>query len=183
MNDHAFALDRVGDDRGRLAFGRGGFSKRRLQRRDAVAVHLDGVPVEGAPFFRQRIERHDVVHEAVQLDAIVIDDGHQVVDVLVAAEHGRFPDLPFLDLAVAENDVAFAKDVHPAWPPAPCRSRWRALAERTGGSLERRDEAHIRMALINGAELPQRVQLILGRVTTFGHHAVEHRRRVALWTG
>src|ERR1700730_17915308 len=36
------------------------------------------------------------------------------------------------------------------------------------------------MTLIDGAELPQRVQLILGRITALGHHAIQDRRRVAL---
>ena len=55
-----------------------------------------------------------------------------------------------------------------------------ALAERTGGGFERGDEAPVGMALIDGAELAQRVQLVDGRVAALGHDGVEHRSGVAL---
>ena len=62
--------------------------------------------LKDAPFFGKRIERHDVVDEAVELDVIVVDYRDQVVDLLVAPEHGGFPDLAFLNFAVAEHDVS-----------------------------------------------------------------------------
>ena len=45
-----------------------------------------------------------------------------------------------------------------------------------GGSLQSGNEAHIRVALVNRAQLAQRIQLILGGVARLGHDAVEHRR-------
>ena len=44
------------------------------------------------------------------------------------------------------------------------------------------DVAHVRVALVNGAELPQRVELIDGRlrVTGLRHRGVEHRGGVSL---
>ena len=47
---------------------------------NVVAVHFDGVPAEAAPLVRQRTHSHDVFHEAVELNLVVIDDRHHVVD-------------------------------------------------------------------------------------------------------
>ena len=80
-------------------------SKALSDRRQVVAVDLDGVPAEGAPLVGQRLDFHDVLDEAIELDAVVVHDGDHVVDLVEGARHGRFPDLAFLDLAVAEHDV------------------------------------------------------------------------------
>src|SRR5207247_2382517 len=49
-----------------------------------------------------------------------------------------------------------------------------SLAERAGGRFEYRKKALIGMTLVDGAELAQRVQLLLGRVTRFSQHCIEH---------
>src|SRR5579871_5304 len=54
-----------------------------------------------------------------------------------------------------------------------------SFAERTRGRLKRRNEPHVRMALINGSEFAQRVELVFRRVSAFGHCRVKHGAGVA----
>ena len=58
----------------------------------------------------------------------------------------------------------------------------RPSPERAGGGLERVDEAHVGMALVDRAELAQGVELVDGRlgVARLRHGGVEHRRGVSL---
>ena len=106
MKETPLPLIGVGDDR-RWAcpWWRRPRSKRLADGAEVVPVDLDGVPAEGAPLVGQRRDIHDVLHEAVELDPVVVDDRDHVVDLVEGARHGRFPDLPFLDLAVAQHHV------------------------------------------------------------------------------
>ncbi len=65
-----------------------------------------------------------------------------------------------------------------------CRQRHadaerQAFAQRTRGGFQGRDETDIRVALIDRSQFPQRIELVLGCVTTFRQHAVQYRRGVA----
>ena len=66
-----------------------------------MAIGADHVPAEGAPFIRHRLQIHDVLDKSVQLDSVVVQDGAHVIEMIVAGEHGRLPDLALLNLAVA----------------------------------------------------------------------------------
>src|SRR5205823_4578724 len=101
----AFAFYRVGHDAGGPALSGFGFPQRGLDGREIVTVDLDGVPAEGPPFIGQRRDLHNVLHEAVELDAVVVHNGHHIIHLMVWAGHGRFPNLAFLDLAIAEHHV------------------------------------------------------------------------------
>ena len=128
------------------------------------------------------VDVHDVLHEAVQLDAVVVHDGHQVVHLVERADHGRFPDLAFLNLAVAQHHEGARRAAVQPRRQRHAEAERQALAQRTGGGFQAGDEAHVGMALEDAAELAQRVQLVLRRigVAALRHHAVEHRRRMAL---
>ena len=147
---------------------------------DVMAVELEHVPAEGSPLVGQRLQFHDVLHETVELDAVVVHDGADVIDLVEGAEHGGFPDLAFLDFAVAQHHIdAGRAAVHPQ-REAHAQREGEAVAERTGGGLEHGEEAHVRVALVDGAELAQGVQLVFGAVARFGQRGVEHRRGMAL---
>src|ERR1017187_9822660 len=177
---NAFAFDGVRHNAGGLALGGFGLVKRFLDGRKSVAVDLDGVPPESPPFFGQRRDLHDVVHEAVELDPVVVHNRHHVVELVERARHGGFPDLAFLDLAVAQHGVGAARpSVQPCRQAHP-QSHRKTFAQRSGGGLQRRYEPHVRVALIYRAELAQRVQPIERRigVPRLRHGAIQHRRRV-----
>src|SRR5690242_2081317 len=70
-----------------------------------VAVALDHVPAEGAPLVGERADPADVLDVAVDLLAVVVDDGAQLVELAVAGEHRRLPDLSLLLLTVAHHAV------------------------------------------------------------------------------
>ena len=111
-------------------------SKRLADGGEVVAVDLERVPAERAPLFGQRRDFHDVLHEAIELDLVVIHDGHHVVELVKSAGHGGFPDLPFLDLAVAQHDVGARRAaVQPRREPHAERQR-QALAQRAGGGFQ-----------------------------------------------
>ena len=79
-------------------------AQQRGQRGQVVAVDLVHVPAEGAPLVGQRFHADHVVDPAVELIAVAIDDGDQVGQPVMRGEQRRFPDLPFLHLAVAQHD-------------------------------------------------------------------------------
>ena len=59
---------------------------------DVVATVLEGV-------------RRAVVDLTVELDAVAVDDRDHVIHFMKTAEHGGFPDLPFLGFPVPDQDV------------------------------------------------------------------------------
>ena len=147
-----------------------------------MAVDLDGVPAEGAPFIGQRRDVHDVFHEAIELDAVVVHDGHHVIQLMERAGHGRFPDLPFLDLAVAQHHVGARRPPsRRAASPIPSASDRPSPSEPVEASSDGMKRMS-GMALVNRAELAQGVQLVERGIGIAGlrHHGVEHRRGVSL---
>ena len=95
-----FAFDGVGDDDAGLSGHAAAGLKGLQELGDIVAVHLQGVPAEGLPFRGQGLEAHDFSGAAVDLQAVAVHDGREVVQAVVGRAHGRFPDLPLLALAV-----------------------------------------------------------------------------------
>ena len=81
--------------------------RRRLECGDdgahVMTIHLDRLPAEGLELRADVIETGYVTNVAVNLQVVVVDDGNEIVKMVVGGEHGRFPDLPLLDFAVAEQ--------------------------------------------------------------------------------
>ena len=80
-----------------LPFVASAFANAPANRGEAVAVDLDACASRSAPLVGQRLEVHDVLHEPIELDPVVVHDRDQVVDLVERPEHRRFPDLAFLD--------------------------------------------------------------------------------------
>ena len=103
VGERAVALRPVADDRRRLAVAR---PEPELLERGVDAVVLRGVDAVHLPVERSEDrfqighrEDHPVGH--VELAVVAIDHHAQVVQVLLAREHHRFPDRPFLHFPVA----------------------------------------------------------------------------------
>jgi len=78
------ALDRVGDDaRGFAGFGGPGQSVGEFG--EVVAVHDAHGPAERAPFFVERFVAADVAGMAGDLQRVVVNDGREVVEVVMRA--------------------------------------------------------------------------------------------------
>src|SRR5207247_9898969 len=75
-----------------------------------VAGDLEYGPPERLPLRDDELEVHDLRHEIVELDLVVVEDDAEVVERVVGPaelrrRHRRLPHLPLLDLAVAEDAV------------------------------------------------------------------------------
>ena len=69
-----------------------------------VAVDATNVPAKAAVLLLQRLDVHHFGHRSVDLQAVAVDDGRPGCRAReCVACHGRFPDLPFLLLAVAHD--------------------------------------------------------------------------------
>ena len=103
----AVALRRVTDDRRRLAVAR---TEPELLERGIDAVVLRRIDAQHGPVERREHaleigHREDHAVRDVELTVVPVDDHAEIVEVLLAGVHHRFPDRPFLQLAVAGQAV------------------------------------------------------------------------------
>ncbi len=137
-----------------------------------MTVNFDSVPIKRGKLFRNRIRRVDFFHRAVNLQVIVVDKRNQIVKTAVACKHRRFPDLSFLNLAVAEDGiytvirpVELCAERHPD-----CRGN--ALPQRACTHINTGDFIHIRMPLQIAVRLAERLDIRLRE------KALECKRRI-----
>ena len=107
------ALDRVGDDATRPAVARR--DEALIERGMVMAVALDALPAEGAPFVGERFEPVGVLGAGALLQAIAVDDRDKIVEAAMASAHRRLPVRAFLQFAVAEHDERAPVRPAPAW--------------------------------------------------------------------
>src|SRR5579871_191542 len=105
----ALSLYGVGHNTSGTALGGAGLIERAPNGSEIVAIDLHRVPPKGSPFIRHRRNIHDVFHEAVELDAVVVQDRNYIIDLVKRSRHGRFPDLPFLAFAIAQHHIGAAR--------------------------------------------------------------------------
>src|SRR5208282_6062547 len=157
---HTFTLDGRGDDDNRLSQTRFSFLERLNYLLHIVAVNGENLPTEGAIFGLERIDIHDVAHPAVDLQAVVINDADQVVELMMTGLHGGFPDLPLLLLAVAhdaERPVIFPVELA---GQRNAHGYAESLSQRSCRNLYTRKLEPVRMALISRPQLAQKHDVI-----------------------
>src|SRR5579885_442218 len=112
---HALSLQRMRDDADRpLAREvRLEAAQQDRERGHVMAVHLMHLPAEGAPFVRKRLDAHHLLDLAVELKAVAVDDGDEIASLVMGGGHGGGPDLTFLHLAVAEENVDIEVELLP----------------------------------------------------------------------
>ena len=145
-----------------------------------MAVHTDDVPVEGLKLLIQRLRGHHVRRGAVDLQAVDVHHGAQVVQAVLGRRHGGLPHLALLDLAVAQQGihpvvpaVGFARQSH-------AHGRGDPLPQAARGHIHALDVAHFGMARhvpFNAAEL---LELLQWKKAPLGQSGVERRRTVPL---
>src|SRR5450756_1379733 len=101
----ALALDGMRNDGGGLSLDCFRLVQRVHTLLHVVAVDADNVPVERAQFGGNVVDAHDVGTFAVDLQAVVVDDGTQVVQLEVCTRHQCLPDLALLNLSVTGETV------------------------------------------------------------------------------
>ena len=104
MNETPLPLDGLGNQQVRLAVARLLQAvQRNRQRRDVMAVDALDLPAERGELIAQIAGLADVDRRAVDLQAVRVQDGHQVVDALVDGERRSLPHLALLRLAIAQD--------------------------------------------------------------------------------
>ena len=70
-----------------------------------MSVNAENIPSESTEFVLKRSRSDDFSCRAVDLQAVFIDNGTQIVAVIMGGSHGCFPDLAFFRLTVADQAV------------------------------------------------------------------------------
>ena len=177
---YPLALDGAGQDDAGLApdgcrLGVGG-----LYGGVVMAVAGDDVPAEGRPFLIQGLGGHHIGGGAVNLQAIDVHDGAQVVQLELGRRHGRLPHLALLHLTVPQHGVDPVTQTVQLARQGHAHRGGHALAQAAGGHIHSPDMAHLRVAgqvPADGAELPQ---LVHGEIPPQGQGGVKGRGAVAL---
>ena len=120
-----------------------------------MSINIDNVETECLEFFINRVWGHNVLDAAIDLQAVIVHEDAQVVQIIMRSKHSSFPNLTFLNLAIAQNSVdtivctgQFCCLCHTA-----CSRN--ALSQRTGGHIYTWNFLHIRMSLQAGADFTQ----------------------------
>src|SRR5439155_1117006 len=136
----AFPLRRLRDDHGWLALVRMGLVDRLEDLTHVVAVDREDVPAERLPLVREGLQGHDLLRAPLLLDPVPVDEGREVVQVVLPAGKRRLPRLPDVLLAIPHDAVHPPRlsIEPPGWPLwtwwvilRMCRRRSRALFSRS----------------------------------------------------
>ena len=138
------------------------------------------MPLKGAELVSERHGRVDLIDRAVNLQAVVVDDGNKIVERMVAGKHGRLPHLALLALTVAQQrvDTVAVAPVLSGKRHSNCSRD--ALTERSGGHIDARGVVHVGMALQSAANMAERLELFDGKIAAICQHRIQARRRVTL---
>ncbi|MNK85587.1 hypothetical protein D3C87_1054720 [compost metagenome] len=177
-----FAFHRIGDDAHRL--GATGIGLEATQQAghggQVMAIDHVGFPAESDPFVRQRLDADDVVDIAVELVAVAVDDRHQLADFMVSGAQCRFPDLPFLHLAVAEHHVGGERLAQHPSGQRHAQATGQGMADGTGRKIHPRHFAHVRVVAQRVTQARVVVEDLFLEETPFHQHRKQADRRVPL---
>ena len=152
--------------------------KRPLERGDVVAVAPRDVPSEGAELGLDVAKVADARHPGVRLNLVVIDDGDDLTEAAIGGRAERFPELAFLQLAVAGEHEDAALDAGQTIGQHDALGLRDAHAQRAGVGLDvRRLDVRVSGQPVQTAEL---MQLLFGKQAQPDQHVVERGRVVAL---
>ena len=174
----------VHDDANRLAFSRlgDGFAQPAANRIQIVALlDVHNLPAKCGEFASDIAHGHDFVGGAVNLLAVGINGTDEVVDVFGASVKGGFPNLAFLQFAVAVQGEDEAVVTGQFFSLGGANRHAEALAQGARGDAHT-GEAFVRcgVALEARVELSERIQLVHRKVATARQNRVKHGADVAI---
>ncbi len=156
---HALAFDGVGDKHLGLISDGGEVRQRIAQHGEVVPVAAPHFPPKRAELLFDRAEVADRRDGGIGLQLVVIDDHRDLGETLIGHRLQRFPDLAFLQLAVAghHDDAAGAAGV--AVGAGHAVGLRDAHAERAGvGGDKRRADVGMPRQAVEAAQLRQQVE-------------------------
>ena len=138
------------------------------------------VPTKRFKLGGERLEIQHVLRGPRLLEAVLIDDGRQIGELVFLGGRDRFPDLALTHLAVTHHHVGVSiETVEPTGQSVSDTER-QSLAERSGGGLHRVESLHVRMALERAAEFSQGHDLLEAVVARLAQRRIQHRHRMTL---
>ena len=145
-----------------------------------VAVDLADCPTEVAPLVGQRFEVQDLFDAAETLYLVVIDDGHEIVELVVRGKQCGLPRRAFVAFAVAQQHhrpkclaAGLCGQCHSAADRQP-------MSERTGGNIDPWHSATRNMAGQPRAVGAVRFQPLPGEESAFRQRRVHCRSSMSL---
>jgi hypothetical protein len=102
------------------------------QRGDVVPIHFRGAKTKRAPFVYERLQILNLARESCRLDLVVIDQGREVGELVLAGAQRGLPDRTFIDLAVAHEHEHAAVAATDALRERHADAIGEAMAERAG---------------------------------------------------
>src|ERR1700730_795692 len=177
---NALALDRVADDGARSITRR----CRRLTEKlpqlvDVVAVALGNAKAEARPLVRQRLHALDVEDAAGRLDLVVVDDRRQVGQAMLVGTGRGLPDRPFVDLAVAHQDIDLAVPSGHPRGQRHAKADGKPVAEGAGAGFDARND-RFRMAAETRIVMAKAIQVLEREEPPIGQDGVERQAAMAL---
>ena len=159
------ALDGGHHNSGGLAFDALGSIQCSFDLLEVVAIDCLHMEAEALQLLLVRIGAHNICHIAVDLQAVVVDDDAQVVQLVVACKHAGLPNLTFLSLAVAQQSIDTVGLTLDLGSQCHAAGGGNTLTQRTGGHIHAGDRIHIGVALQVAANLTQLQQVLHGEET------------------
>ena len=158
----ALALLGAGQDHGGLAGGGHGLGEGGVDGVDVVAVELDDVPAEGGELGLVGLHVPPVAGGPALAEAVHVDDGDEVVELLVGRGRGRLPHRALGHLRVTADDPrAVGQLVEALGRDGDADGDGQALAEGAGGHVDP-GQAGGGVALQPAADVAVGVHLVLG---------------------
>ena len=137
------------------------------------------MPAECCKLFRNRFWRANFRKLSINLQAIIVYDCQQVVQMIMRCKHRCFPDLTFFNFAIAQNGINLISSVVQLASQSHTTGNGNALSERTAGHINARC-MNARVTLQHCTDVPQRLQFFLWEETTLCQCCIQCRCTVSL---
>ena len=140
---------------------------------EIVAVDGLHMEAESLQLVHDGVGAHNIGNIAVDLQAVVVDDDAQVIQLIVGGEHERLPALAFLDLAVTQQGVNTVGLAGVLGSQRHAAGGGNALAQGAGGHIHTGNGVHIGVALQIAVDMAQGLQILHGEETAMGQRGVQ----------
>ena len=147
--------------------------RRRGDGVDIVPVHGDSVKAEGGKLRADVAEGHDVVVPAVYLQAVMVENNGEVIELIMGGGHCGLPYLTLLALAVADHGVHLIALAAVLCGHSHAYGDGYTLTERAGAGIDAGSFILVRMPLQVTSELTQSHKLLLREEALVCQHRVK----------